>query len=215
MRAALIVTVASLALAPLSAAQDQKEPVPKGAQPDANLTKQPTTPEGTSDSKDPKVKRDVTQYNLAKDKPAIEGYDPVGYFKEGGGKPMKGTKELAYTYRGVTYYFATKENRDRFKKDPEKYEPAYGGWCASAIADGGRQVEIDPKNFKVTGDRLFLFYKGLLQDAKDFWNKDEKKHTDEADGWWKKIASEEPRKPAERRKKAEARPEPAPKQPKK
>lgn len=153
---------------------------------------------GTGPDTDPKVSRDITNYNLEKGKPAIEGYDPVAYFPEGGGKALKGVKEHEYTYRGVTYRFANHENHQRFVDDPKKYEPAYGGWCASAIADGGRKVEIDPKNFKVTEGRLFLFYKGLFQDAKDYWVKDEAGNTVKADDWWKKIAQEEARKPGKK-----------------
>lgn len=185
-------------------AKDPKSPPSSQPTPSAPSSPTPTTPSTqsvpsapTKVAPDPTMKRDVVNYNLDKNKLAIDGYDPVAYFREGGGKAMKGKKELAYTYRGVTYHFATKENRDRFKADPAKYEPTYGGWCASAIADGGRKVEIDPSNFKVTNNRLFLFYKGFLQNAKDYWDKDERTHTTDADTWWKKIAAEEPRKPDE------------------
>ncbi len=147
------------------------------------------------DGKDPAVKRDVTHYNLGKDDLAIEGYDPVAYFPEGGGKPLKGDKKLAYTYRGVTYWFANEKNRDTFKNDPRKYEPAHGGWCSSAMADGGRKVEIDPSNFKITDGRLFLFYKSVFQNALTFWNKNEAKNTADADGNWRTLTKEEPRKP--------------------
>jgi YHS domain-containing protein len=191
------VAASSVAIGQTSPAPEKKEEVkqPSGEKKEgAGDAKTGGGADAKSKDADPNVKRDITHYNLGKEKLAIEGYDPVAYFTEGGGKATKGKKELAYTYRGATYHFATKENRDRFKKEPGKYEPAYGGWCASAIAYGGKKVEIDPKNFKVTGGRLFVFYKDLLQDAKDFWNKDEPKHTEEADGQWKKIAGEEARK---------------------
>jgi YHS domain-containing protein len=137
--------------------------------------------------------RDTSHYNLEKGAPAIQGYDPVAYFPEGGGKAKKGTKEHAHVHREVTYWFASHENQRRFIENPDRYEPAYGGWCASAMADGGRKVEIDPKNFKVTNGRLFLFYKSLFQDAIDFWNKDEPGHTREADTAWMKLTGEAPR----------------------
>ena len=148
------------------------------------------------DGTDPNVKRDVAHYNLDKSGLAIQGYDPVAYFPEGGGKPALGKKGLEYRYRGVTYRFASQANLDAFKKDPAKYEPAHGGWCSSAMADGGRKVEIDPKAYKLTNGRLFLFYTSLITDARSFWNKDEPKNTRDADGHWKKISGEDPRKPA-------------------
>lgn len=138
--------------------------------------------------------RDVRHYNLKQGKPAIDGYDPVAYFPEAGGKPARGKAEFAHTHAGVTYWFASAENRDRFIADPDPYEPAYGGWCASALADGGRKVEIDPKNFKVAEGRLFLFYKDAFTDALKWWNKNEPGHTAAADEHWKRLTGESPRK---------------------
>ena len=58
---------------------------------------------------------------------AIEGYDPVSYFE---GKPLAGDPEIKLVYKNITYQFASTSNLAKFKLDPEKYEPAYGGWCA-------------------------------------------------------------------------------------
>ena len=146
----------------------------------------------------PAPSRDTTHYTLPKHEPgaaalAIEGYDPVAYFPEGGGKPAKGLTQLTYTHRSVEYRFATQANLDAFKKDPAKYEPAYGGWCAWAMADTGKKVEIDPKAFRITGGRLFLFYTDIFTDTRNSWKKDEPKHIADADGHWKTLAKEEPR----------------------
>lgn len=136
--------------------------------------------------------RDTSHYNLEKNKPAIKGYDPVAYFPQGGGKPTKGKKDFAHTHRGVTYWFASAENLAAFKADPDAFEPEYGGWCATAMADGGRKVEIDPKNFKITGGRLFLFYKDVFSNALTDWNKNETGNTTSADGQWQKLTGEKP-----------------------
>lgn len=117
---------------------------------------------------------------------AIKGFDPVAYVESN--KAQAGKSELSSQYRGVAYRFATAESRQRFAENPEKYIPAYGGWCATAMAEG-RKVEIDPTNFKVTNGRLFLFYKGWLGNALNDWNKDEKNLTDRADEQWRKIAT--------------------------
>ena len=79
----------------------------------------------------------IAAYNLGKDGLAIEGYDPVAYFAEGGAKPRQGKKDLEIVYASVRYRFATKENKERFEKNPTRYEPAYGGWCAYAMASAG------------------------------------------------------------------------------
>lgn len=126
-------------------------------------------------------------YNLRADKVALSGYDPVTYLSQN--KAMKGSPQIASIYRGVTYNFASEENRALFAANPEMYLPAYGGWCATAMAKG-RKVEIDPTNFKVTNNRLFLFYKNFLSNARGDWEKDEPAQTTRADANWKRIAGE-------------------------
>src|SRR5688572_29559762 len=61
---------------------------------------------------------------------ALEGYDPVSYFV---GKPLEGSTQFKYEYKGVTYLFNSGSNLSKFKATPDKYEPAYGGWCAFAM----------------------------------------------------------------------------------
>lgn len=127
----------------------------------------------------------IGQYNLTDGTLALKGFDPVAYVESG--KAQAGKSEFSSQHRGAVYRFASVESRQRFAENPEKYVPAYGGWCATAMADG-RKVEIDPANFKVTNGRLFLFYKGWLGNALNDWNKDEKTLTVRADEQWRKIA---------------------------
>jgi YHS domain-containing protein len=133
----------------------------------------------------------LEDYNLPKGKSlALEGYDPVAYFKTG--KPAKGRPALASSYRGITYHFSTPEHRDLFAADPEKYLPTYGGWCASAMGANGNKVGVDPTNFKVKDGRLHLFYKGTFSNALDDWNRHEREWEPAADANWKKLTGEDP-----------------------
>jgi len=116
---------------------------------------------------------------------AISGYDPVAYFKQG--KAIKGKKELAVFDRGVTYYFSSDEDKDDFKRDPSKYEPQYGGWCAYAMGKDGSKVEIDPGTFKIIDDRLYLYYNKFFNNTLKSWNKDESNLKAKADINWKKF----------------------------
>ena len=77
----------------------------------------------------------ISQYNL-ENKLAILGYDPVGYFTQG--KAIKGKKEISASYQGVTFKFSSTENKEMFLKNPSKYEPQYGGWCAYAMGSNGK-----------------------------------------------------------------------------
>jgi hypothetical protein len=126
------------------------------------------------------------EYNLAATKQAVQGYDVVSYFK---GAPAKGSETRTVLLDGVFYLFANEDNRKAFQAAPEKYKPAYGGWCATAMAKG-EKVEIDPKNYKITNGRLFLFYNGFWGNAIKDWNKDEANLTTKADAAWKKISGE-------------------------
>lgn len=130
----------------------------------------------------------LKEYNVKDGKPAMQGYDPVAYHESG--SAVQGRNEIASIYRGVTYNFATTANRNRFAQDPEKYTPEYGGWCATAMAEGDK-VDIDPTSFKVTNGRLFLFYKGWLGDARKKWEGDEKGLTKNADLQWSKLAPQD------------------------
>jgi len=102
----------------------------------------------------------LSHYNLEKGL-AISGYDPVAYFRVGGGKAREGDPKISTTWRGVTYRFASARNRERFLASPRRLEPAFGGWCAWAMREG-EKVEIDPDRFLVENGRLLLFYDGFF-----------------------------------------------------
>jgi YHS domain-containing protein len=123
------------------------------------------------------------QYNLRKGL-AIEGYDPVSYFK---GKPKEGSKQYAYNWNGVTYYFADAQNMNAFKQNPAAYEPQYGGWCAYAMGKKGEKVEVDPETYKILNGKLYLFYNKFFNNTLDSWNKDEAALKAKADQNWARF----------------------------
>lgn len=122
--------------------------------------------------------------NVDRNHLALQGYDPVAYFELS--KPAKGDAKFTAVHLGHVYHFANAKHQAAFKSDPEKYVPQYGGWCATAMAEGDK-VSIDPSNYKITNGRLFLFYKGFLGDAKPKWDKDEASLTSKADQAWMKL----------------------------
>jgi YHS domain-containing protein len=115
---------------------------------------------------------------------ALEGYDPVSYFNGG---PLAGKREFAYNFNGVVYYFVDNKNRAVFLKTPERFEPAYGGWCAYAMGESGEKVKVDPETFKITEGKLFLFYNYWGNNTLKSWNKNEKNLKTNADKNWTKI----------------------------
>lgn len=116
---------------------------------------------------------------------ALEGYDPVSYFE---GKPKEGDSKFLYTVKGVSYRFNSAANLAKFKAAPEKFEPAYGGWCAYAMGETGEKVKIDPETFKIVEGKLYLFYNFWGNNTLEDWNKNEKMLKAKADQNWKKTA---------------------------
>jgi YHS domain-containing protein len=118
---------------------------------------------------------------------AIRGYDPVAYFNDK--KPMKGKKEFEYSYMGAKWRFASAENEQQFSKDPAKYAPQYGGYCAYGMSHG-YAASIDPKAWSLVEGKLYLNYN---LDVRKEWDKDIPGHIVKANSNWPRI----PKKPNE------------------
>ncbi|NIR49145.1 YHS domain-containing protein [candidate division KSB1 bacterium] len=131
----------------------------------------------------------IEAYNLDDTRIALRGYSPVSYFEKGGAE--RGKKEYMVDYRGIKYYFASEAQRQKFLKNPEKYEPAFGGWCAFGMSVEGR-FRIDPEKFKIVNGRLYVFLNDIEVDAKALWEKDgdDDKLTRKAAAFWKKVSGE-------------------------
>lgn len=134
------------------------------------------------------------EFNLNKNGVILEGYDPVSYFQ--GSSPKKGNAKFQTKIGDATYWFANEENKTIFLKDPKKYEPAFGGWCAFAVADSKSKVEIDPKSFVIQDGRLLVFYDGLFADTRKKWtttkDKNASSYLKDADANWVELKSKAP-----------------------
>lgn len=118
---------------------------------------------------------------------AIDGYSPVSYFTQG--RAERGSTDFAVEHQGITYLLTSEEQIETFKADPEKYVPAYGGWCALGMAVQDK-FPVDPTAFKIVDDRLMLFLRNTDVDALQLWNQgDEAEYVDKADAHWKKVSS--------------------------
>ena len=93
-------------------------------------------------------------YNLKKGAVA-EGYDVTEYFNN---KAVKGNKAYTTAHDNAEYRFSNQENLEKFKANPAKFIPQYGGYCAYAMADNGKKIDINPKTFEIRDEKLYLFY---------------------------------------------------------
>jgi YHS domain-containing protein len=94
------------------------------------------------------------EYNTLYAGLGAKGYDVVAYFTDN--KPVKGSDRYSADFGGVTWHFASRENRDRFAADPARYAPQYGGFCSWGVAQG-KLFDVDPENgWHVANGKLYL-----------------------------------------------------------
>jgi hypothetical protein len=93
--------------------------------------------------------------NKDADNVAIKGYDTVSYFTEG--KPIPGSPQYEHVWHDARWRFSSAENRDLFAREPERYAPRYGGFCAGAMTVG-QKVTIDPEAWVIIDGMLYLSY---------------------------------------------------------
>lgn len=117
------------------------------------------------------------------DQGAIRGYDPVAYFVDG--KPVKGDGDISHFWEGATWHFASDANRKAFVENPKKYAPAYGGYCAYAVANG-YTASTDPNAWSIVDDRLYLNYSPSV---KRRWEKNISGYIGKANKNWPGVLS--------------------------
>jgi hypothetical protein len=91
---------------------------------------------------------------------ALRGYDPIAYFENG--KPTHGADGISASYGGARYLFASESHRKLFLRNPGKYVPQYGGFCAVGTSFG-EKVDGDPETGKVIDGKLYLNYNAKAQ----------------------------------------------------
>ncbi|MEP0986531.1 YHS domain-containing (seleno)protein [Ekhidna sp.] len=127
------------------------------------------------------------EYNIDDSKIALGGYSPVSYLDLQ--LAQRGSKEYVSEVDGVKYFFTSADQKKSFDANPEKYQPQYGGWCATGIAIGAK-FRVDPNKFVVKDGKYYLFLNSIEVDAKQVWN--EKGHNimvKNANENWKKLKS--------------------------
>jgi len=110
---------------------------------------------------------------------AIKGYDTVAYFTDG--KALKGNESFTIQWHDMTWHFSSKEHRDLFVANPERYAPQHDGWCAWAMTES-RLAVTDPEVWKIIDGKLYL---NCSQTAYEKWSRDIPGHIRKADAIWK------------------------------
>ena len=116
---------------------------------------------------------------------ALHGYDPVAYFTED--RAVKGSKRIIERLGGAQYQFASRGNRYEFLRDAPRYQPQFGGYCATSMAMG-RLEDVDPHLFAVIDNKLYLFNN---PEAQDLFLRDPRRMVSEARAHYFKLATQQ------------------------
>ncbi len=95
------------------------------------------------------------------DSVALHGYDAVAYFTRN--RAVKGSKRVIERLGGAEYHFVSGGDRYEFLRDAPRYQPQFGGYCATSMARG-RLEDINPKLFVIYDGKLYLFSSPEAQD---------------------------------------------------
>ncbi len=109
----------------------------------------------------------------------LKGADVVAYFTQG--KFVQGTPQIKSDYEGVTFRFSTAEHKALFDKEPKKYLPEFGGYCANGIAYG-IPWGGDADTFSMVNGKLYIFGG---QASKDGFEVDPVNNLALAEKYWK------------------------------
>ena len=108
----------------------------------------------------------------------LKGADVVAYFTEN--KYVQGSPGFKSEYQGVTFRFASAANKTLFDKEPTKYQPQYGGYCANGLVYGipwGGDADM----WRMVNGKLYIFGGA---GSRDGWLLDEPGNIKLADKYW-------------------------------
>ena len=113
----------------------------------------------------------------------MKGADVVTYFTKNA--YTQGNPSIKSSYENVTFYFSSAENKALFDKEPTKYLPEFGGYCANGVVYsipwGG-----DADSFVMINGKLYIFGgKG----SRDAFMLDVPKNMALANKYWKEEVS--------------------------
>ena len=121
-------------------------------------------------------------YDVPSNRLALRGYDPVGYQSQQ--RPVLGSEENSADVDGITYWFASKVNRDKFVSHPGDYAPQFGGFCATGVHNGAK-IEADPQHFAVVDGKLYLFQNAA---ARERFMRDQQQSAKVARDKWAEVS---------------------------
>jgi YHS domain-containing protein len=109
----------------------------------------------------------------------LEGADVVAYFTQE--KYVQGSPRFSSVYQDVVFRFASAEHKALFDREPARYLPQFGGYCANGVAYG-IPWGGDADTWKMLDGKLYIFGG---QGSKDAFELDEKRNLELANKYWR------------------------------
>jgi YHS domain-containing protein len=94
-----------------------------------------------------------TKVNVDANGVILKGYDPVAYFTRH--QAVKGNPAIQTRFGGAIYYFVSVADKVAFSKNPSRYVPQYGGFCAYHLSKG-KMKDSDPAAFFIYKGKLYV-----------------------------------------------------------
>ena len=79
--------------------------------------------------------------------------------------------------------FRSEKSKTLFLKNPKKYAPQFGGYCAYGVSEN-HTSPTDPQAFTIVDDKLYLNYN---MKVKELWSKDREVRILKANENWKTL----------------------------
>ena len=92
-----------------------------------------------------------TRINVDTNGVILKGYDPVAYFTRH--QAVKGNPSIQTRFGGAIYHFSSVADKAAFDKNPSRYVPQYGAFCA---------YHMSKKELRDSDPTVFFIYKGKL-----------------------------------------------------
>jgi YHS domain-containing protein len=112
---------------------------------------------------------------------AIQGYDPVAYFTKN--DAVRGSSKFLFDWNGMTWFFASAEDKDLFIQEPEKYAPQFGGLCTPSVA-AGKSARGGGDAWVIYNGKLYLSYD---KSVRENFRRDLPGIVNKAEGWWPTV----------------------------
>ena len=128
----------------------------------------------------------VEKVNKAADGLALRGFDAVAYFTAE--SAAKGNPQYEFVWNGAKWLFSSADNLEKFRQNPEKYAPQFGGFCSYAVSHG-YTADGDPEAWKVVDGKLYLNYNRKVQ---EMWEQNQEQFIRDGQKNWAEFEKKKP-----------------------